>query len=51
MVNLLLWIVDYRETKPKDSDIITTDCNTLLDTQAWVISSLGPPVLGRCLFA
>lgn len=51
MVNLLLWIVDYRETKPKDSDIITTDCNTLLDTQAWVISSLGPPVPGRCLFA
>lgn len=51
MVNLLLWIVDYRETKPKDSDIITTDCNTLLDTQAWVISLLGPPVPGRCLFA
>lgn len=51
MVNLLLWIVDYRETKPKDSDIITTDCNTLLDTQAWVINSLGPPVPGRCLFA
>lgn len=51
MANLLLWIVDYRETKPKDSDIITTDCNNLLGTQAWVINSLGPPVPSRCLFA